>query len=313
MVALVNRMFGAEQESLPLVGPFTTRSDEEQVMQLQSTDARSTIHAKRERLKEIVSRLGPTVGPSEIREEAYRVGFGKVSTAMLVWVRNNLWPDRPRKRAGRAKGGTAESSAIVNRLVDGLPVCPECESSNARVRTHYQREDGGKLRFYRCKDCQHKFTVAIAPEEAAGIAIDRRRLIARSATEKWCNKCKRALPVESFGKKDADLYRPACKECSNQIRAERQLETIVKSHGISVEQFEAMLARQGGVCAICKRPQTVKRRRRLSIDHCHKTGVIRGLLCDQCNTGIGNLREDPAVLQAAIEYLRKMGVHHVSG
>lgn len=61
------------------------------------------------------------------------------------------------------------------------------------------------------------------------------------------------------------------------------------------------LAAQGGGCAICG--DTPADGRRLDVDHDHETGRIRGLLCMPCNIGIGNLREDPARLAAAIEYL----------
>lgn len=63
---------------------------------------------------------------------------------------------------------------------------------------------------------------------------------------------------------------------------------------------------QGGVCAICHKPETATRRgklKALAVDHCHDTGLVRGLLCVECNTGIGKLREDTAILRSAIRYL----------
>jgi hypothetical protein len=70
-------------------------------------------------------------------------------------------------------------------------------------------------------------------------------------------------------------------------------------YGISEADYQAMLARQGGVCAICRR----KSKRRLEIDHCHKTGKVRGLLCGNCNTALGRCHDDPDILRAAIAYL----------
>lgn len=74
------------------------------------------------------------------------------------------------------------------------------------------------------------------------------------------------------------------------------------------EEFEAMLVAQGGQCAICRQPETKLsakgRVRRLSIDHDHATGRVRGLLCSMCNTALGNLRDDPALADAAAAYLR---------
>lgn len=75
-------------------------------------------------------------------------------------------------------------------------------------------------------------------------------------------------------------------------------------YGITPEKYNEMLENQGGVCAICKtKPQFDTRKKRLSIDHCHTTGKVRGLLCDACNRGIGMLKDDTSVLMNAINYL----------
>lgn len=59
---------------------------------------------------------------------------------------------------------------------------------------------------------------------------------------------------------------------------------------------------QGGACAICRTQPSL--RKRFAIDHCHKTGYVRGLLCDGCNRGIGFFKEETSRLQRAIAYLR---------
>lgn len=64
--------------------------------------------------------------------------------------------------------------------------------------------------------------------------------------------------------------------------------------------FAALLAAQGGRCAICRRVVASKF---LRVDHCHVTGVIRGLLCQRCNPGLGFFQEDPDLLNRALEYL----------
>ena len=71
------------------------------------------------------------------------------------------------------------------------------------------------------------------------------------------------------------------------------------TYGLSWEEYQAMLARQGGVCAMCKR----KSNRPLCIDHCHKTGMIRGILCNRCNLTIGLCRDSPKLTRAATAYL----------
>ena len=77
---------------------------------------------------------------------------------------------------------------------------------------------------------------------------------------------------------------------------------------MTVEEFQALHDAQGGVCAICGQPPSVVIRgesiARLSVDHDHVTGRIRGLLCTSCNRLLGLARDDPDRLAAAIEYLR---------
>jgi len=79
-----------------------------------------------------------------------------------------------------------------------------------------------------------------------------------------------------------------------------------RKFGISSEKYSELLENQNGVCAICGNPETATRLgvvKALSVDHCHSTGRIRGLLCSDCNTGIGKLKDDVTILQNAIRYL----------
>lgn len=68
-------------------------------------------------------------------------------------------------------------------------------------------------------------------------------------------------------------------------------------HGITKSDFDSMQAEQEGKCAICLR------KCELVIDHCHITGVVRGLLCSKCNSGIGFLGDDPWVIRQAADYV----------
>lgn len=83
--------------------------------------------------------------------------------------------------------------------------------------------------------------------------------------------------------------------------------TLRRKFGITGEDFARMLAAQGGVCAVCKKPETHTypsgKVKELAVDHCHDTNVVRGLLCFNCNQGIGRFKDDPALLRAAADYL----------
>lgn len=71
--------------------------------------------------------------------------------------------------------------------------------------------------------------------------------------------------------------------------------------GISLEEYEKLAVAQGNACAICRNPP--KSRKNLDVDHDHKTGKVRGLLCNLCNMGLGSFRDDRNLLHSAIAYL----------
>lgn len=89
----------------------------------------------------------------------------------------------------------------------------------------------------------------------------------------------------------------------NKLRAKGY--DLKKHFGISLADYEAMIDRQNGGCAICGGKDESFR---LAVDHCHETKVIRGLLCSKCNRGVGFFCDDPERLDRAAQYLRQFGV-----
>ena len=77
---------------------------------------------------------------------------------------------------------------------------------------------------------------------------------------------------------------------------------LKKRYNLSLEKYRSILARQGGVCAICGEQERAGWRR-LSVDHDHETMKVRGLLCRRCNSSIGLLKDNPELLKRAIQYL----------
>jgi len=73
-------------------------------------------------------------------------------------------------------------------------------------------------------------------------------------------------------------------------------------YGISVEEFNELFKKQNGCCAICGKHQT-EFENRLSVDHCHKTKTVRGLLCHKCNRALGLFNDDPEIIAKAQEYV----------
>ena len=78
---------------------------------------------------------------------------------------------------------------------------------------------------------------------------------------------------------------------------------LLVQYGISEMDYARMLTEQNGGCAICGDDGSAGRGGVLHVDHCHQTGRVRGLLCDRCNHGLGNFKDDPALLRRAAYYL----------
>ena len=98
-------------------------------------------------------------------------------------------------------------------------------------------------------------------------------------------------------------------QCQNEkARAAQRKSKLKRNWGLTLEEFDQMLAAQRGVCAICS-SGVPGGTGRFHVDHDHATGIIRGLLCSACNTGIGQLKERIDVLERAIDYLKNGGVH----
>jgi hypothetical protein len=131
---------------------------------------------------------------------------------------------------------------------------------------------------------------------------------------KTCRKCNTVKPESEFVKRNNRKTgcQPYCKECHKAIRVYNQEYArnydLKRMYGLTIDCYNKLLGQQGGVCAICHKPAEEKmkgNKKYLCVDHCHDTGVVRGLLCDQCNRAIGLLKEDVSLLKRAISYLEK--------
>lgn len=98
----------------------------------------------------------------------------------------------------------------------------------------------------------------------------------------------------------------------SKVRTKTHAQRIHDLYGLSTSDYWKIYAYQGSVCAICRR--ATGKRKRLSVDHDHKTGQVRGLCCSTCNSRVlGHLRDDPNAFQRAIDYLTKPPAEYVLG
>lgn len=106
--------------------------------------------------------------------------------------------------------------------------------------------------------------------------------------------------------KDASLrkeIRAKVKEWQEKNPRKRK-EHRLKKYGITIEEFETILASQGNSCAICGHSDTSDKNFFPVVDHCHDTGNVRGILCMNCNMGIGKLKDSPEIIKSALRYIK---------
>ena len=156
---------------------------------------------------------------------------------------------------------------------------------------------------------------------------------------KWCNGCGKARRRDDFGvvNSSRDGLRHKCKECSNVVRREYRIKNrdnvnagkmslyyenheqsksrlrdryktyglawkLQHKYGLTLDEYRRMVEAQDGRCAICRAPPPCGKR--LYVDHCHESGRVRGLLCNNCNRGLGCFKDSPEFLLAAKDYLQ---------
>lgn len=115
------------------------------------------------------------------------------------------------------------------------------------------------------------------------------------AKRRRCSSC-------GFLKYEIDFLKPTwnvCKVCKNERATEWTRKRLYNITGI---EYDAILALQNGVCAICKKPPKIGGKK-LAVDHDHKTGLIRGLLCWSCNSFLSKANDDPVIIMNAADYI----------
>ena len=140
---------------------------------------------------------------------------------------------------------------------------------------------------------------------------------------KTCAKCKNSKAYTEFYKRTAstDGYASYCKECDNIRRMKHKKDNpmstheanrnrqLLKRYGITLAEYEEMFKQQGCKCGICGVTENYsghighRKEWSFSVDHCHTTGRIRGLLCNDCNRALGLFKDNTKTIQAALLWL----------
>jgi hypothetical protein len=134
-----------------------------------------------------------------------------------------------------------------------------------------------------------------------------KRQRASQLTSKFCGGCQQDKPIDQYSKPWVHY----CRSCARAKSRERYIakggtefayaKSLKYNYGLTVEEYQAKLATQGGRCAVCNEEPD----RRLHVDHNHSTGAVRDLLCEWCNHAIGKAKDNPARLRAMADYLER--------
>lgn len=132
---------------------------------------------------------------------------------------------------------------------------------------------------------------------------------------KTCSKCRLEKAGTEFYKRQS-----YCKDCSkllvkeynknnkDKVKQYSRTKHLKSKFGLTPDQFDSQLDKQGGLCPLCQRPSSGVGGAKGVVDHCHKTGKVRGILCHPCNSALHALERDITWADRAVEYLSKGGV-----
>lgn len=173
-----------------------------------------------------------------------------------------------------------ETSKLKKRFA--MFECPDCLKP---YRSYTQDVRVGKSN--RCKECKPKYQSTTLKNLESGY--------------KTCGTCKKSISIKDFYRCkvcDAKARRQWAEDNPERSRESSKRRQLKSKYNMTIEEFNALLEGQDGVCKICSLISPP-----FSVDHCHTTGKVRGLLCNQCNRGLGMLGDTSEQLKKAYDYL----------
>ena len=192
-------------------------------------------------------------------------------------------------------------------IPEGKKWCNQCETVKDKSDFSANKNTPDGLSFT-CKPCAKR-------QRDASREKNRQRNLANGpADSRKCPRCSKTKSADGFF---LTLSTPSglsyyCKDCTYERtlelratpegRIQRRNHWLRSRYGITLEEYEAMLLAQNSRCAICGTDECDSGKN-FAVDHNHKTGKVRALLCDVCNTTLGKLNEDPAVMRAMADYI----------
>lgn len=197
-----------------------------------------------------------------------------------------------------------------------------CKSCKVPLVEENWKTYNAKSRYYCCNECaKEKWRKANKKriENSTGIKNHSRlgKPINKQGIEKRCLSCEVILSPENSIPSALKNSVYLCKPCMNKKSKRWKKDTryfsnggwnryLKKKYNLTVDQWEDMLSKQKGKCAICN-VHFLDIKEKLNVDHCHTTGKVRALLCSSCNKMLGNAKDNQDILLKSIEYLKEHG------
>lgn len=196
--------------------------------------------------------------------------------------------------------------------------CGRCKTVKAISEFYVSKSSGSPHSI--CKKCQVEWSAAYRRENPEAVRKTRRKYHLKNREKRnEVSKQYAAKHKEALKEYHKEYHRKHAAEISLKHKQRRAQSAIPydreqrrKSHlkctfGLTTEDYDRLLESQNGVCAICgKKPKG-----KLHVDHCHATGIVRGLLCHKCNAGLGLFCDEPSLMMRAIEYVTSKVNSHV--
>lgn len=205
-----------------------------------------------------------------------------------------------------------------------MKTCNSCKIQKALLEFHPDKTGRDGYRTI-CKVCTNNRVAKKRELRKEGIGLT-------VVSEKRCNKCLEVKPISMFYNDiaNSDGYYSLCKSCKTEKtmqwrsnnkehynKTQRDYQATVhpekrygheikRRYGCTLEQYNVMLTKQEGKCALCDTLHNpAVKKGRLFVDHCHKTGNVRALLCSGCNSMLGYAKDDTRILLEAVAYIKR--------
>jgi transcription elongation factor Elf1 len=144
----------------------------------------------------------------------------------------------------------------------------------------------------RCVDCNQSDLSEFTKDKTRSDGLDKR-----------CKSCKKRI-AKAYYSTHKEKFKENGRNFQRKNPEWMTAKRLARRYGLDLKTYKSMLAAQSGKCAICNRDGS-EFSRRMAVDHNHKTGAVRGLLCTNCNTVLGKMNDNPALFLKAAEYLNE--------